>query len=57
MQRRIILDRAAEEASARGIPFPATVNGVLCDLTATECNAFLRSLPPVPLWGEADDAA
>lgn len=33
-------------------PFPATVNGRACTLTASECNAVLRAMPPVPLFGE-----
>lgn len=40
--------RPVSTASRKAEPSPHTI-------TAEECNEFLRSLPPVPLWGEATE--
>ena len=44
--------RDGEIKATFAFPFPATVNGRACTLTASECNAVLRAMPPVPLFGE-----
>jgi len=44
--------RNGEITATFAFPFPATVNGRLCTLTASECNAVLQAMPPVPLFGE-----
>lgn len=36
--------------------FPAVINGIRCDMTASECNAHLRTMPLPPPYGEEDSA-
>lgn len=44
--------RMLPPASSLAKPVPAHVRTHLCTITATECNAWLSTLPPVPLAGE-----
>lgn len=54
-QRRIFWDERQRKAAAVAAPRNVEARRVYQAITVAEVNEFLRSLPPVPLYGEGSD--